>query len=189
MGVDRDLLLHINSWTGHIGPVDWVLKAMANDYLVPVVLSLLLLWLWLANPGKVRLQLAVLGGAAALGVGNAIISLLNHFYYRPRPFTELPIRLLFYRPLDSSFPSNGTAVAFILATTVFLGNRKVGAVALGIASLHGFSRVYVGIHYPLDVLGGAAIGILTAYGVYRLLPYLEPIPSWLLRLGRKLYLA
>ena len=189
MGADRDLLLYINGLAGQIGPLDWVLKTVANDYLVPVVLSLFLLWLWFARPGKEGTQLAVLAGVGALGLGNGLIKLVNLIYYRPRPFTELPVRLLLYRPHDSSFPSNGTAVAFILATAIFLGNRKAGVVALAIASLYGFSRVYVGIHYPLDVLGGAAIGILTSYGVYRLLPRLGPIPSRLLRLGQKLYLA
>jgi undecaprenyl-diphosphatase len=189
MGPDRALFLYIHGWAGRIGPLDAVMKAMANDYLVPVVLSLFLLWLWFANPGVRKVQMAILAGAVALGAGNAIIKLMNLVYFRSRPFTELSVRLLFYRPHDSSFPSNGTAVAFILATAIFLGNRKTGAVALAIASLYGFSRVFVGIHYPLDVLAGAAIGILTSYGVYRLLPRLEPFPSWLLRLGRRLYLA
>jgi undecaprenyl-diphosphatase len=189
MGADRALFLHINGWAGQIGPLDWALSSVANDYLVPVVLSLFLLWLWFAHPGTRRVQLALLAGAVAMGLGDGLIKLMNFIYYRPRPFTELSVRLLFYRPLDSSFPSNGTAVAFILATAIFLGNRKTGAIALAIASLYGFSRVYVGIHYPLDVLGGAVIGILTSYGVYRLLPRLEPLPSWLMRLGRRLYLA
>ncbi|MBU2008331.1 MAG: phosphatase PAP2 family protein [Chloroflexi bacterium] len=189
MGAERALFLHINGWAGQNGPLDWALKAVANDYLVPVVLSLFLLWLWFASPGTRRVPLALLAGVGALGLGDGLIKLMNFIYYRPRPFTELPVRLIFYRPLDSSFPSNGTAVAFILATAIFLGNRKTGVIALAIASLYGFSRVYVGIHYPLDVLGGAVIGILTSYGVYRLLPILEPLPSWLLRLGRRLYLA
>ena len=189
MGADRALFLHINGWAGQIRPLDWALSAVANDYLVPVVLSLFLLWLWFASPGTRRVPLALLAGVAALGLGDAVIKLMNFIYYRPRPFTDLPVRLIFYRPIDSSFPSNGTAVAFILATAVFLGNRKTGVIALVIASLYGFSRVYVGIHYPLDVLGGAVIGILISYGVWRLLPCLEPLPSWLVRLGRRLYLA
>jgi len=189
MGADRALFLYINGWAGRIGPLDAVLKAMANDYLVPVVLSLLFVWLWFASPGVRRVQLALLAGAVALGLGNGLIKLMNLIYYRPRPFTQLSVNLLFYRPRDSSFPSNGTAVAFLLATAVFLANRKAGVMALTIASLYGFSRVFVGIHYPLDVLAGVVIGILTSYGVYRLLPRLEPLPSWLLRLGRRLYLA
>jgi undecaprenyl-diphosphatase len=189
VGADRALFLYINRWAGHIGPLDRLMEAAANDYLVPVTLCLLLLWVWFAHPGVRRAQLAVLGGVVALGLGNALISLMNLVYYRPRPFTQLSVNLLFYRPHDSSFPSNGTAAAFILATAIFLGNRRAGVVALAIASLYGFSRVFVGIHYPLDVLAGAAIGILTSYGSYRLLPRLEPIPSWLLRLGQRLFLA
>ena len=189
MGADRSLFLYINGLAGRFGPLDAVLSAVANDYLVPVVLSLFLLWLWFAHPGTRRVQLALLAGAGAMGLGDGLIKLMNLLYYRPRPFTELPVRLIFYRPLDSTFPSNGTAVVFILATAIFLGNRKAGVIALAIASLYGFSRVFVGIHYPMDVLGGAAIGVLTSYGVWRLLPRLEPLPSWLVRLGRRLCLA
>ena len=67
----------------------------------------------------------------------------------------------------------------------------VGFVTLALipAALHGFGRVYVGIHYPGDVLAGAALGVLGSYGILRLLPYLEPYPSRLLRLGKRVYLA
>jgi undecaprenyl-diphosphatase len=189
VAADRHLFLYINGWAGRFGPLDAVMKALANDYLVPVTLCLFLLWLWFAHPGVRRAQLGVLTAVIALGVGNGIIKLMNEFYYRTRPFKELTVNLLFYRPHDSSFPSNGTAAAFMIATAVFLGNRRAGTVALVIAFLYGFSRVYVGIHYPFDVLGGAAIGAAVSYGVWRLLPRLEPLPSWLLGLARRLYLA
>lgn len=188
VGVDQSLFLTIFSWTGRSAWLDLPMKALANDYLVPVTLSLALLWLWFSSPGQEKVQRPILAGVVAQGVVNALIEVINLVYYRPRPFLELNLQPHFYRPLDSSFPSNGTTVAFALATTLLLAHRA-GALALIPAALHGFGRVYVGIHYPGDVLAGAALGVLASYGLLRLLPYLEPYPSRLLRLGKRVYLA
>ena len=108
---------------------------------------------------------------------------------RPRPFTELKVSLLFYQPTDSSFPANPAAVAFAVAMGVWLWNRKVGTVLLGVATVFAFSRVYAGVFYPLDVLGGAFIGAGVSLLVAWLLRLIEPLPTLVLRLARATYLA
>lgn len=90
-----------------------------------------------------------------------IVFLIRLFYYHPRPFVVLDDigQLLDYN-LSSSFPSGHAAFFFALATGTHLFNKKAGTVLLVLAGLNGFARVFVGIHWPADVLFGAFIGIL-----------------------------
>ena len=81
--------------------------------------------------------------------------ILNMFYFRPRPFVELDVNLLFYQPTDSSFPANSAAAAFGIAFGIWGVNRRLGWFAIAVAGLYGLARVYVGVHYPLDILAGA----------------------------------
>lgn len=83
---------------------------------------------------------------------------------RERPFTvNASIELLIPRPADFSFPSGHTMSSFAAATVIFLANKRFGTVALVLAGAIAFSRLYLYVHYPSDVLAGGLIGI--AFGV------------------------
>ena len=69
---------------------------------------------------------------------------------------------------DHSFPSGHTAAAFAAATALFLCHKKAGLLALCLAFLMGFSRLYLFVHYPSDVIAGALLGILFGFVGYRL---------------------
>jgi len=133
---------------------------------------------------------------AAVGVGftNLLIQILNLLLKVdpwPRPFRAgHDYNLVFgYQPTDPSFPANSAAVAFAFATGVFMCNRKAGTVMYFIAVLWGFSRIYVGIHYPLDIFGGAVIAILITLIFRKALPLLEPLPSLILGIAKILHVA
>lgn|GEM_PF-2843808 len=67
---------------------------------------------------------------------------------------------------DASFPSDHTTAAFAIATAILLRNRLWGALTLVAAAALGISRVVIGVHYPLDVLAGAALGSTVAVVLY-----------------------
>jgi len=136
-----------------------------------------------------RNQLAAPSAVMAMFAGNLFIKLLNLLFYRSRPFATHAIHLLFYRPSDSSFPSNATSVGFSMATAVWFFNRKAGLAMYVLASLLGFSRIVGGVHYPIDVLAGALVGIAAGYVVVKKLPVLQRLWRAIIRFMRRWVLA
>lgn len=190
--VDQAALLWLNGWVGHFPWLDILARLAVSDYLAPMLLSLTLLGLWFSGgalAARGRHQHAVLAGVMALGLANLAVELLNQFMFRPRPFATLKVSLLFYQPTDSSFPSNAAAMGFAAATTVWMGNRKVGAALFALAGLFSLSRVYAGVSYPLDFLGGAAMGVAAGVIATLVLRRFKLLPRLILRLARAVYLA
>jgi membrane-associated phospholipid phosphatase len=120
-----------------------------------------------------RSVLPVAAGAVAAGAAWALANVAKVIANRPRPYEVLADAVLRQRPaLGTSFPSSHTAVtvAVVIALVPFLP-RVLAWVAIAYAVLVGWSRVYLGVHYPLDVLAGAGIGmavggaVLLALGV------------------------
>lgn len=104
----------------------------------------------------------------------ALVGIIKVLVAMPRPFMSLPdVAVLVAQPAGWSFPSGHTTMAFALATTILLihragrpqRERRMAVFLYIIAVLVGFSRIYVGVHYPLDVLGGVVLGILAPWGI------------------------
>ena len=117
--------------------------------------------------------LPVAAGAVAAGAAWLLANVAKVIADRPRPYEAVADAVLRQRPaLGTSFPSSHTAVtvAVVIALAPFLPRVLAGA-AIAYAVLVGWSRVYLGVHYPLDVLAGAGIGmavggaVLLALGV------------------------
>jgi undecaprenyl-diphosphatase len=119
-------------------------------------------------------------GASAL-LALAINQPLGAAIDRARPYTTIPnMHLLVDKTTDFSFASDHATVAGAVAAGLFLLSRRVGIVAVAAAVLMAFARVYVGAHYPGDVLAGLALGgviAVTLSGLARRV--LEPIVTML----------
>jgi len=189
---DAAIALWLNQWVGHLPAWDGVAKVLISDYFVPSLLSLGLLGMWFVGRDVTERdthQRAVLRAMIALGFANLAVLIINQHYFRPRPFVDYEVVLLFYRPTDSSFPANPAAVAFAMVSGMWEGNRKVGLLFALFAFLWSATRVYGGVFYPLDALAGAAIGITISYLVALGLRLIEPLPTIVLRLAAMLHLA
>ncbi|MEK7566777.1 MAG: phosphatase PAP2 family protein [Patescibacteria group bacterium] len=98
-----------------------------------------------------------------------IADAIRFFYDRPRPFEVLDgVYQLIGHSGGGSFPSGHATFFFALAGAVFIYYRKWGILFYLLALAMGISRVIAGVHWPSDILGGAVIGILSAYLVFYL---------------------
>ena len=88
-----------------------------------------------------------------------ITELIRFIWHRPRPFVAHQVNQLIEHSASGSFPSGHIAFLFALAMTVYFFNIKIGWIFLCLSFLVGLARVFVGIHYPLDILGGIIVGI------------------------------
>ena len=83
---------------------------------------------------------------------------------RPRPcWIDEQVKLLVAAPKDYSFPSGHSAASFAAAVSIFVMHKKEGAAALILACLIAFSRLYLFVHFPTDVLAGIAVGFICAF--------------------------
>lgn len=133
----------------------------------------------LAATRSPRARRAAARGLASLTLASATINTLGkRSIRRPRPVLDkVPlVRQLKRQPITTSFPSGHSASAAAFAAGVALESRTLGAAVAPVAAAVVLSRVYTGVHYPSDVLAGAALGVGAAYAVRGLVPTRDQLP-------------
>jgi undecaprenyl-diphosphatase len=120
-----------------------------------IFMSLIVIVLWLKGEKNPAIYLAL-----GLIVDAILVSDLKIMIHRPRPYEVLPIMPLEIAENLRSLPSGHTATAFLSATILSKFYSKNAVVLFVIAASIGLSRVYIGVHYPLDVIVGAITGYL-----------------------------
>lgn len=166
---DQDLFYLINSvWTAPV--LDWLMSTLSRAGNFGAI--------WLALLGVIAVfgkrpdRTVALAGLFALVLGHVASDVLKVLTLRPRPFASLPdVRLLVPHPNTFAFPSGHASSAFSAATGVVLAAKKLAAKKslkrvrlcgwgmLVLAAAISYSRVYVGVHYPTDVVAGVSLGI------------------------------
>lgn len=118
------------------------------------------------------------GMLCELALGNGI---LKHLIARSRPcWLDPSVTLLIATPKDFSFPSGHTFVSFTCAVIIFLYKKSWGIPALILAGLIAFSRLYLFVHFPSDILGGLILGIFLGMCVFSVFKRKErPLNKWL----------
>lgn len=138
---------------------DLIVEFFASFLIYFLFAGLIILWF---IDGKIKKE-QVIHALAACAIAWSIAFLIKHFFPTLRPYmingrdTEV-----FISPTDSAFPSSHTVLAFAVAVTVFLHDRKVGFWFLISALIIGVARVLANVHYPIDILGGAFLGTIIA---------------------------
>ncbi|MER5183665.1 phosphatase PAP2 family protein [Streptomyces sp. NPDC002896] len=141
-----------------------------GEYGLLLGMVLLVLWCW----WTMRRRAATLDDAAsslaaivwaplAAGIAVLINIPIRGFVERPRPFVDHDgLEVLIDGKNDFSFVSDHATLAMAMGVGLFVANRKIGIAGIALAVLEGFCRVYMGVHYPTDVIGGFALGTAVA---------------------------
>lgn len=111
---------------------------------------------------------------------------IQFFYFKPRPFVIHRVRLLIPTKNNSSFPSKHTVVVFALATSIFLRKRLFGSIMWCLAILTGFSRIWLGHHYPFDIIGSAFVGTFISIAIDNTIYLFNSFVIWIMNTYRKL---
>lgn len=161
LGIDGDILL-------------WIQENVRSEWITPFWKGVT----WLGNGGMIWLAISFIlllipktrkvgiMSMLALGLSGLFVNcVIKNLVARPRPFTKIEgLTYLIKRPRDYSFPSGHTSASFA-AAVVFIRKmpKRYGIPFMVLAVLIALSRLYLGVHYPTDVLGGAIIGMLIAF--------------------------
>ena len=150
-----DLGLSIHGLTGHSVAVDDMMRVLAQYLIYAVVVILAALWF---HRDGFRAGLAFAGGTLlALGIGVVLGSL----WLEQRPFVADHFAPLISHGVDGSFPSDHLLVLGALTGACWSRARTLALLASGVAILVAVGRVFVGVHYPIDVVAGFTIGTVS----------------------------
>ncbi|MFA6603785.1 MAG: phosphatase PAP2 family protein [Patescibacteria group bacterium] len=210
---DTRAFRYLNDLAGQNSILDWV-GIFAAKYLIFIMLGYVLaaaaLIYWREHQHRREPLLRKIGemfsrrhaehsAAAAVAAVRALVAaalayvinqLIAMVWFRPRPFVTLrAVNKLTDTPAtDKSFPSDHTAISFALAFSVVYTKPAAGAILFVGAAIVALGRVFVGVHYPSDILAGAAVGCFSAW-VTRLAELrfrgLAPLKEQLKNLGRR----
>ena len=153
---------------------------IANDLLYCIIL--LFAWFWLRGNYDTKKQ--ILKAFIFTSIAILISQCISHVYYHPRPFVMEIGRTLIYHAPNVSFPSDHMLIFSSIAFSyLFSAQRKLGVFLLVMAWLVAWSRVYLGVHFPLDMLGAFLLAFaLNFFGLKLWNLYKDTIMQWALTL-------
>jgi undecaprenyl-diphosphatase len=184
---DLSVYHFVNHFAGHHQVVDAVMKFVAKDALE--IYAVLFIAAWFALPKAEENKRHALVVSFCSGVLALLINLvISHIWFRPRPFTVLPkgtyTQLIPHTP-DASFPSDHTCGAYAFASGAWGRTAKWVSLEFTIVAVVTMvARVYVGVHWPTDVLASLLVGVLAGWIMWRFERYIAPITRIGLRIFR-----
>ncbi|MUL77831.1 phosphatase PAP2 family protein [Mycolicibacterium sp. CBMA 226] len=176
MDLDTRIFYDINNFARGTPWLHPIVAGYANDGVVLFAIFLLAGW-WIArrtnNLGAMAAALwAPVGVLTAVAINQPIADSIN----AARPCNALPHIVVLHCNTDGGFPSDHAMMAGAVTAGVWLVNRRLGIIA-GIAAIAmALARVYVGAHYPQDVVAGLVLGAALSVAGYFLA---RPVVSWL----------
>ncbi|PEQ33988.1 undecaprenyl-diphosphatase [Bacillus cereus] len=173
----------INNFAGSSKLLDTLMIAITNS--VPYVAILFMLILWFNNGKKenaIRKQYTVLYTTLSVSIALLVNVLIHAVYYHPRPFITHHVNQLVPHAADSSFVSDHSVLVFSIAFVFILRGEKLKYIALIWAILVSVSRMYVGVHYPLDILGAAFLTFITSGLVMQSARIFEPLAKFIFKM-------
>lgn len=172
---DYGLFQFIHGFANQSAFVDWFFVFIA-EYL-PYVMVLVSFVLFAKVPAwKQKLRVFIVTAFALVISRGLIFEIIRYVYERPRPFLALGFEPLFQEP-SFAFPSSHAIILTVFALMTISVSRKWGYAFLLFVFINGFARVYSGVHWPTDILGGICIAAISVFIAARVFPRNQFEPS------------
>jgi undecaprenyl-diphosphatase len=166
--MDWSVLHTLNDFLFHHDQVEDPLLFYVNVSEALFIATLAVLFVLSTGPRRLAMRRATVAAVLSAGLGLLVAKAISELVDRARPFVADPhgVHLFASHAADPGFPSDHATAAFAIATAIVLRRRKAGIVALIAAAVLSVGRVALGVHFPTDVLAGAAVGAAAALALW-----------------------
>lgn len=155
--MNEKLFKLVNQYWGRFSPIDFLMIFVSNKSRYIFIFVLIFMWFKKGSNRKASYNAGI-----SAGITLFLHTLIKLFYFKPRPFVTRRVGILIPSKRDSTFPSKHTLLVFAISTSIYLYNRVIGSMLWVLALLTGISRIWVGHHYPYDIIGSAFIATMTS---------------------------
>ncbi len=159
---DYQLFGILNSWTRWGAFFDWLVVFLARDLVVFVGAGLILYWFF-GNDKFVTRKSLIMGFLSFVFSRVVLVEIIRLFLHRDRPFISHTVVQLLEKGNQASFPSGHMTAMAAIASAVYFYHPRLGLWLWVMGLVIGVSRVIVGVHYPIDIVGGIAVGWISSY--------------------------
>lgn len=176
----------INDLAGRYALLDKGMIFITDSVPYVVIAFMLFLWFTANKEKRTEKQYTAFYIVFTVILGLSLNALIHLFYYHARPFITYDVHQLVPHADDSSFVSDHSVLVFALAWTLLLRKDSWKYPVLIWAILVGISRIFVGVHYPADVIGGALLSLGAGFVIIKFSNILEPAVKALFSIYNKL---
>lgn len=140
--------------------MNFIIIFLANYLYVVIVVVAIIALVFAKKPIKSNMiMLALLTFPFAF----IVATILDHFFYNPRPFVVEHIKPLIPHAANNGFPSDHTLLVISIASIVFVINKRLGSVLFVLGLLVGFARVLAEVHHPIDIFASIIVAVFSTY--------------------------
>lgn len=158
--MDYTIFSFINSFAGKWLFLDSLAIFFAQYFVYWLVAGAVVAF-FLIKSKKEKVRYLILATTGVILSRLVITELIRVIWRRPRPFVAHTVNSLIEHSASASSPSGHMAFLFALATAIYFINKRFGIIFFILSFVIGLARIFVGVHYPLDILGGIVVGVLS----------------------------